>query len=128
MALLYPPSSLLHYLCTDIPPLTYLLSSLFFPRHTSRILVSTILLPGLFTNHNIISKQHRPRRFSANRNGLNADPWCSPSLILKLSVVPTAVLHTSSLFRFARTYPVQVAHTFPNFLIQYHSSSRGTLL
>ena len=34
---------------------------------------------------------------TANRNGLNADPWCSPTLTLKLSVVPTAHLTTISL-------------------------------
>ena len=34
---------------------------------------------------------------TANRNGLNADPWCSPTLTLKLSVVPTAHLTTVSL-------------------------------
>ena len=34
---------------------------------------------------------------TANRNGLNADSWCSPILTLKLSVVPTAHL-TKQLF------------------------------
>ena len=34
---------------------------------------------------------------TAKRNGLNADPWCSPTLTLKLSVVPTAHLTTVSL-------------------------------
>ena len=33
---------------------------------------------------------------TANRNGLNADPWCSPTLTLKFSVVPTAHLTTVS--------------------------------
>ena len=33
------------HLCTDIRSLTYLLSSLFFPMHTSRILISAPLLP-----------------------------------------------------------------------------------
>ena len=46
---LYPPSLLFcrHFLhlCTDIRSLAYLLSSLFFPMHTSRILVSAPLLP-----------------------------------------------------------------------------------
>ena len=48
LALLYPPSSLFcrHFLhlCTDIWSLTYLLSSLFFPMHTSMILVSVLHL------------------------------------------------------------------------------------
>ena len=34
---------------------------------------------------------------AAKRNGLNADSWCSPTLTLKLSVVPTAHLTTVSL-------------------------------
>ena len=34
---------------------------------------------------------------TANRNGLNADPWCSLTLTLKFSVVPTAHLTTVSL-------------------------------
>ena len=37
---------------------------------------------------------------TANRNGLNPDPWCSPTLTLKLSVVPTAHLITVSLFSY----------------------------
>ena len=56
---------------------------------------------------------------TANRNGLNADPWCSPTLTLKLSVVPTAHLTT---FRFPHTYPVLVAHTFPLFRIFSYST------
>ena len=48
LALLYPPSLLfLHYflhLCTNIRSSTYLLSSLFFSMHTSRILVCAPLL------------------------------------------------------------------------------------
>ena len=49
LSLLCPPSLLLLclFLClrTDIRSLTYLLSSLFFPIHTSRILVSAPVLP-----------------------------------------------------------------------------------
>ena len=48
LALLYPPSLLFrrHFLdlCKDIWSLTYLLSSLYFPMHTSRILISATLL------------------------------------------------------------------------------------
>ena len=44
----------------------------------------------------------------ANRSGHNADPWCSPTLTLKLSVVPIAHLTTVSLFSYmsctSRTY------------------------
>ena len=79
----------------------------------------------------IISKQHYPRCFSpyfvrilfiitANRNGLNADPWCSPTLTLKLSGVPTAQLTTVSL-------PSYICCTsctyFPPFLIFSYSST-----
>ena len=64
---------------------------------------------------------------TANRNGLNADPWCSPTLTLKLSVVPiahlTTVLLSSYISCTSRTY----FSTIPDFLIQYHSSSRDTL-
>ena len=57
---------------------------------------------------------------TANRNGLNADPWCSPTLTLKLSVVPTAHLTTVSL---PHTYPVLVVHTFPLFRIFSYSTT-----
>ena len=139
MALLCPTSSLfLHrflHLCRDIWYLTYLLSSLLFPTHTFSILVSAHLFPGLFTNHNIISKQHHPRWFppyflsiiTANRNGLNADSWCSPTLSLKLSVVPIAHLTTvwlpSYISCISRTY----FSVIPDFLIQCQSSSLGIL-
>ena len=49
LALFYLASSLFHchflLLCTDIWSLNYLLSSLFFSMHTSRILISTPFLP-----------------------------------------------------------------------------------
>ena len=51
---------------------------------------------------------------------VNADPWCSPTLTLKLSVVPTANLTTVF---FPRTYPVQVARTFLQFLIFSYSTT-----
>ena len=64
---------------------------------------------------------------TTNRNRLNADPWCSPTLILKLSVVLAAHLTTVLL----SSYTSCTSHTYfsaiPDFLIQYHSSSRGTL-
>ena len=55
---------------------------------------------------------------TANKNGLNDDPWCSPTLTLKLSVVPTAHLTT---VLFPHAYPVHVAHTFTLFLIFSYS-------
>ena len=57
---------------------------------------------------------------TANRNRLNADPWCSSTLTLKLSVF---LLHTSLLFRFPHTYPVLVLHTFPLFRIFSYSTT-----
>ena len=41
-----------------------------------------------------LSSSNSQSIFTANRDGLNADPWCSPILILKFSVVPTAHLIT----------------------------------
>ena len=141
LALLYPPFSLFRrhflHLCTDIWSLTYLLSSLFFPMHTSRILVSTSsLISSQITISSANSIAHGGSFLTsfvslsiitANRNGLNADPWCSPTLILKLSVVPIAHLTTVSLpsyiFCISRTY----FSTIPHFLIQCHSSSRRAL-
>ena len=64
---------------------------------------------------------------TANRNGLNADPWCSPTLTLKLFVVPTAHLTTVSLPSYISCTSNTYFSTIPDFLIQYHSSSRGTL-
>ena len=108
MALLCPLSSLFFchfsHLRTDIRSLTYLLLFVFFLTHTSSILVSASLFPGLVANYNIISKQHCPHSLltssvslsiiTANRNGFDADPWCSLTLTLKLSVVTTAHLTT----------------------------------
>ena len=121
------------HLCTDIRSLTYLLSSLFFPMPTSRILVYASLLPWYCHK----SQYHQQKKIvhggsfltlsvilsiiTANRNGLNADPWCSPTLTLKLSVVPTAHLTTISLPSYisctSRTYFSDI----PDFLMQYHS-------
>ena len=57
---------------------------------------------------------------TANRNGFNADTWCSPTLTLKLSVVPIAHLTTVSLSSYisctTRTY-------FPLFLIFSYSTT-----
>ena len=63
-----------------------------------------------------------------NRNGLNADPWCSPTLTLKLSVVPTAHLTTVLLPSYISSTSCTYFSTIHDFLMQYHSSSRATLL
>ena len=59
---------------------------------------------------------------TANRNGLNADPWCSPTLTLKLSVVPTAHLTAVSLNSYISCTRRTYFSAIPHFLIQYHSS------
>ena len=64
---------------------------------------------------------------TAKRNELNADPWCSPTLTLKLFVVPTAHFTTVSLPSYIFSTSCTYFSTIPDFLIQYHSSSRGTL-
>ena len=60
---------------------------------------------------------------TAKRNRLNADPWCSPTLTLKLSVVPTAHLTTASLPSYISCTSCTYFSPIPNFLIQYYSSS-----
>ena len=62
-----------------------------------------------------------------NRNGLNADPWCSETLTLKLSVVSTAHFTTVSLLSYISCTSCTYFSTILDFLIQYHSSSRRTL-
>ena len=64
---------------------------------------------------------------TANRNGLNADPWCSPTLTLKLSVVPTAHLTTVSFPLYISCTSHTYFSTILDFLIQYHSFSYRTL-
>ena len=60
---------------------------------------------------------------TANRNGFNTDPWCSPTLTLKLSAHITTVSLPSYISCTSCTY----FSTIPDFLIQYHSSSCGTM-
>ena len=64
---------------------------------------------------------------TANRNELNADPWCSPTLTLKLFVVPTAHLTTVLLPSYISCTSYTYFSTIPDFLMQYHSSSCRTL-
>ena len=52
---------------------------------------------------------------TANKNGLNADPWCSPTLTLKLSVVPTAHLTTVSLLSYISCTSCTYFSTIPDF-------------
>ena len=60
---------------------------------------------------------------TANGNGLNADPWCSPTLILKLYVVPTAHLTFVSLSSYISCTSCIYFFTILDFIMQYHSSS-----
>ena len=53
---------------------------------------------------------------TANRNGLNADPWCSPTFTLKLSVVPTAHLTTILLSSYISCTSRTYFSTIPDFL------------
>ena len=92
-----------------IKSLTYLISSLFFPMHTSSISVSALLLlwslcksqyhlqTALSMVVSLLTSSVNLSIITANRNKFNADPWCSPTLTLKLSVVPIAHLTTVSL-------------------------------
>ena len=64
---------------------------------------------------------------TANRNGLNADPWCSPTLTLKLFVVSSAHLITVLLSLYISCTSRTYFFTILDFLTQYHRSSRGTL-
>ena len=64
---------------------------------------------------------------TAKSNGLNADPWWSHTLTLKLSVIPTAHLTTVLLPSYISCTICTYFSTIPDFLMQCHSSSRGTL-
>ena len=55
---------------------------------------------------------------TANRNGLTADFWCSPTLTLKLSVVPTAHLTTVSLPSYISCTSRTYFSTIPDFFIR----------
>ena len=147
MALLYPPSSLFcrHFLhlCTDIRSLTYLLSSFFFPMHTSRILTSAPLLSWSLRKSQyhqqtassmvVLSLLHSlvcPLSLQTRTDlilVLLGDPWCGPTLILKLSVVPIAHLTTVLLPSYISCTSCTYFSVIPDYLIQYHNCSRGTL-
>ena len=133
LALLYPPSSLfLHHflhLCTDIRSLTYLLSSLFFPMHTSRILVSALLpswslRKSQYHQHTasfmvVLSLLHLmacPLSLQTQTD-LMLIPGAVPTLTLKLSVVPTAHITTVSLPSYISCTSRTYFSTIPDFLI-----------
>ena len=141
MARLCPPSSLFlrHFLhlCKDIWSFTYLLSSLFFPMHTFRILVSAPLL-----HWSLRKSQYHQQTASSTVVLSLLHPLACPlslqigtKLMLTLvqsnldleTLVPTAHLTTVSVSSYisctSRTY---FSSTIPYFVIQYHSSFRGT--
>ena len=64
---------------------------------------------------------------TANKSRLYADPWCSPTLTLKLSVVLTAHLTIVLLPSYISCTSHTYFSTIPDFLMQYHSSSHRTL-
>ena len=103
------PPFMQRYSVFDLLTFIPLLSNAYF--QDSNLCSTSSLVSSQITISSIIT---------ANRNGLNADPWCSPTLTLKLSVVPTAHLTTVSL---PHTYPVLVVHTFPLFLIFSYSTT-----
>ena len=132
-------SSLFHHyflhLCTDIWSLTYLLSS-FFPMQDSSLLSISSLVSLQITISSANSIVHGGSLLTssvslsiitANRNRLNTDPWCSPTLTLKLSVVATAHPTTVLLPSYISCTSCTYYSTFCDFLIQYHSSSHRTL-
>ena len=115
----YPPSSPSPQ-CTP-PGFQSLLHPLLGPPQTPTLSANSLLGGSLLTssiNLSIITE---------NRNRLNADPWCSPTLTLKLFVVSTAHLTTVSLTPYISCTSRTYFSTIPDFFIQYHSSFRGTL-
>ena len=84
------------------------LLSLFFPMHlqhsslrsTSSLVSSRITISSansIVHGGSLLTSSVSLSIITANRNGLKADPWCSPTLTLKLSAVLTAHLTTVSL-------------------------------
>ena len=68
-----------------------------------------------------------PSIITANRKGLNVDPWCSPTLMLNFSVVPIAHITTVLLPVYISCTNSTYFSAISDFLIQYHSSSLETL-
>ncbi|KAF7652147.1 hypothetical protein LDENG_00100830 [Lucifuga dentata] len=64
---------------------------------------------------------------TANKKGLRADPWCSPTSTLNSSVTPTAHLTTVLQLSYMSCTTLTYFSATPDFLIQHHSSSLGTL-
>ena len=88
------------YLLTFIPLLSnaYLQDSSL--RSTSSVISSQITISSansIVHGGSLLTSSISLCVIAANRNGLNADPWCTPTLTLKLPVVPTAHLITVSL-------------------------------
>ncbi|KAJ8356648.1 hypothetical protein SKAU_G00194420 [Synaphobranchus kaupii] len=63
----------------------------------------------------------------ANKKGLRADPWCNPTPTLNASVTPTAHLTTVTLSSYMSCTLLTYFSDTPDFLMQYHTSSLGTL-
>ena len=99
-------------------------------RSTSSLVSSQItisLANNIFHRGSLLTSSVSLSIITANSNGLNADPWSSPTLTLKLSAVPTAHLTIVSFPSYISCTSCTYFSAIPDFLIQYHSSSRGTL-
>ena len=114
---------LVFYLLTFIPLLSnaYLQNSSL--RSTSSLVSSQITISSAYRivlGGSLLTSSVSLVIITANRNGLNADPWCNATLTLKLSVVPAAHLTTVSL-------PSYISCTsctyFPLFLIFSYSTT-----
>ena len=83
---------------------------------TSSLVSSQITISSansIVHGHSLLTSSISLSIITAKRNGLNTDPWCSPTLTLKFSVVPTAHLTTVSL----PSYISCTSCTFPLFRI-----------
>ena len=127
LSLSFPP--FMHMLCLDVLTFIPLLYNAYLQdsnfRSTSSLVSLQITISSansIFHGGSLLTSSVSLFIVTENRNGLNADPWCSPTLTLKLSVVPSAHLTTASLPSYIPCTICTYFSTFPNFLMQYHSS------
>ena len=134
VSLSFPPFAH-RYLVFDLLTFISLLSNAYFQHFsfcsTSSLVSSQITISSansIVHGDSLLTSSVSLSIITANRNGLNADPWCSPTLTLKLSVLPTAHLTTiylsSCIFCTSHTY----FSAIPDFFIHYYNSFLGTLL
>ena len=128
------PPFIQRYSVFDLLTFIPLLSNAYFQdsnlRSTSSLVSSQITISSansIVHGGSLLTSSVSLSIITAKRDGLNADPWCSPTLTLKLSVVPIAHLTTVSVPSYISCTSCTYFSTIPDFLIQYHSSSRGIL-